>query len=142
MTVALGARQIMKLGDVGAVVARRAFDVASHESGVARPDNPLGNAPWFGALCPRARFSFQAADAMNDIIIPRSFAELTVVDDVDADFDLASHRVADGRCQRGVDHCLIVSLAAALGCEGLANQRRQWQAAGMGGENTVGTALH
>ena len=38
--------------------------------------------------------------------------------------------------------CLIVRLAPALGCKGLANQRRQRQAAGMGGENAIDAALH
>src|SRR5262249_58373704 len=44
--------------------------------------------------------------------------------------------------QRDIDDYLIVRLCPALGCEGLANQRRQRQTAGMGGENAVGTALH
>ena len=93
MAVALGARQVMKLGDVGAVVARRAFNVAPDQPSIARPDDTLGNAPRFSALGARARFSFQAADPVHDIIIPSGLAELAVVDDVDADFDLApDHR--------------------------------------------------
>ena len=74
VTVALAARQIMKLGDVGAVVARRAFAIPSYDAGFARSNDTSGNAPRLSAQCPGAWFSFQAADPVHNIIIPRCFA--------------------------------------------------------------------
>src|SRR6266446_3618727 len=84
VTVALAARQIMKLGDVGTVVARSAFDIDSRHAGFARPNDASGSAPSLGTPRAGARFSFEAADSMHDIVIPRGFTELAVVDNIDA----------------------------------------------------------
>jgi len=74
VSVALAARQIIKLGDVGTVVARSAFDIGSRHAGFARPNNASSNTPRLGASRPGARLSFEAANAVHDIIVPRCFA--------------------------------------------------------------------
>ena len=63
---------------------------------------------------PGSELSFETANAVHDIVIPRSFAELAVVDNIDADFNLLPHHCADAARQRRVMRCLIVGFAAAL----------------------------
>ena len=116
----------MKLGDVGAEVPRRIFDIASGKSGFARPNNSLGNAPGHGAVGPGASYPFETANAVHDVVIPRGFTELAVVDNIDPDFNLLPHYRADTACQCRIMRCLIIAFAAALRRKAATNQLRQW----------------
>ena len=141
VSVALATGKVMKLGDVGAEVPWRAVDITSRQSGFARAHDSLSNAPGRRTVCLGASYLFETADAVDDIVIPRGFTELAVIDNIDADFNLLSHHCADTACQRRVMRCLIIGFAAALCRKTATNQLRQRQAACVGGENAVGAAL-
>jgi hypothetical protein len=52
---------------------------------------------------------------VHHIVIPRSFTELAVVDNIDADFNLLPHHCVDAVGQCRVMRGLIVSFAPTLG---------------------------
>ena len=84
----------------------------------------MSNAPGRGAVCPGASHPFETANAVHDIVIPRGFTELAVVDDIDADFNLLPHHCADPTCQCRVMRRLIVGFAVALCRKTATNQLR------------------
>ena len=69
-------------------------------------------------------------------------ALLAVIDYVDAAFDLLLHHVRDRLADCGVKLGLACAGIVLLGKQELNHLRGARQAAGMRGENSVGTALH
>ena len=85
----------------------------------------------------------EAAQALQHVLRPADrFAELAVADDVDADLGLLAHDLGDRLLQALVVSRLVVRLAGLLGAQKFLQRRRPDEAADMGGEDAVGTALH
>src|SRR5262245_50854027 len=97
LSVALAAGQVMKFGDIGAEMTRCSFDSVPRQSCFAWTNDSSGDGPGRSAMGSGVKFFLEAADAVHYVVVPRSFAQLAVADDIDADFDLAHDHIVDSR---------------------------------------------
>ena len=81
------------------------------------------------------RLRFEAAQAIEDVIGPAGFAELTVIDDVDTRLDLPRNHIGDGALEG-----LLISRVVLL--VGVQQRLGTHNAADMRGENAIFAAFH
>src|SRR5262249_54963058 len=93
-------------------------------------------------LSGRARSLCKAAQALAGVVGKIGLAEFAVVNAVETRLQLLPHNLGDGTAQPPRQGCLIVGLTATLSGDHLSQIGWPGQAAGMGGQDPVGAALH
>ena len=106
----------------------------------------LGEGPHLSRSAPRAScrvpVGLEARQALVDVGDEARLAHLAVVHDVQAELGLLGDDLPHRAPHPGGVRVLIVGSTRRLGLDHLEQVARTWQAAGVGGENTVAAALH
>ena len=107
-----------------------ARELGGHEFGEA---DPIAAKPH--GLVEFVRLRLEAGQAIEDVVGPAGFAELAVIDDVDAGFHLPGNHVGDGALEG-----LLISRVVLLA--GVQQSLGTHDAADMGGEDAILAAFH
>ena len=102
----------------------------------------LDGVPRRGAEADRAVDLLEPAEPRPRVGHPVELAVLAVADDVDAGIDLPANDLGDGALHPRRERGLVVGLAQFLGVEHRHQIGRPRQAAGVGGQDAAGAALH
>ena len=124
------------LGDQGAGARRM------HDLQVLVGAGELDRVARRAAEADRAVDLLEPAEPRPRIGHPVELAVLAVADDVDAGVGLLAHDLGDGALHPRRERGLVVGLAELLGVEHRDQIGRPRQAAGVGGEDAAGAALH
>ena len=103
---------------------------------------PAVLAPRYAGLAGIARPAFESAQPFIDISREARLAELSVADNVDADFGLPAHHLGYALAQTLGKAFPIVGLFVYPGAHGIDNLHRAGQAADVGRKNSFRAALH